>query len=49
MFDGAKRLEKRQNKRYGGDPEYDAYASKTPIILPLVPIYHLAKKEVDEK
>lgn len=43
MFNGAQRLEKRQMKRYGDDPEYKAYADKTPIIIPLLPIYHLNK------
>ena len=41
MFSGAKRLEVRQNKNYGDDPEYRAYADKTPIMLPFVPLYHL--------
>ncbi|MCM1441464.1 MAG: DUF1295 domain-containing protein [Roseburia sp.] len=41
MFSGAKRLELRQNKSYGADPEYRAYVAKTPIILPFVPLYHL--------
>lgn len=45
MFNGAQRMEKRQMKQYGDKPEYQAYADKTPIILPLVPIYHLNKKE----
>lgn len=44
MFNGAQRLEKRQMKRYGDDPVYKAYADKTPIIIPLLPIYHLNKK-----
>ena len=44
MFNGAQRLEKRQMKRYGGDGEYNAYADKTPIIIPLLPVYHLNKK-----
>lgn len=44
MFDGAKRLEKRQMKRYGSEVEYNTYADKTPIIIPLLPIYHLNKK-----
>ncbi len=44
MFDGAKRLEKRQMKRYGSETEYNTYADKTPIIIPLLPIYHLNKK-----
>lgn len=45
MFNGAQRLEKRQMARYGADPEYNAYADKTPILIPLLPIYHLNKKE----
>ena len=44
MFNGAQRLEKRQMARYGDNEEYNEYANKTPIILPLVPIYHLNKK-----
>ncbi len=45
MFNGAQRLEKRQMKRYGANEEYNAYADKTPIIIPFLPIYHLVKKE----
>ncbi len=44
MFNGAQRLEKRQMARYGENEEYNAYANKTPIIIPLLPIYHLNKK-----
>ena len=44
MFNGAQRLEKRQMARYGSNPEYKAYADKTPIIIPLLPIYHLNKQ-----
>jgi steroid 5-alpha reductase family enzyme len=44
MFNGAQRLEKRQMERYGDDKAYNEYANKTPIIIPLVPIYHLNKK-----
>lgn len=44
MFNGAQRLEKRQMARYGEDKEYNDYANKTPIIIPLLPIYHLNKK-----
>ena len=44
MFNGAQRLEKRQMTRYADNPEYNAYADKTPIIIPLLPIYHLNKK-----
>ena len=45
MFNGAQRLEKRQMARYGANEEYNAYANKTPIIIPLLPIYHLNKKQ----
>lgn len=44
MFNGAQRLEKRQMARYGNDKAYNEYADKTPIIIPLLPIYHLNKK-----
>ena len=47
MFNGAQRLEKRQMARYGKDEEYNTYANKTPIIIPLLPIYHLNK--IDKK
>ena len=44
MFNGAQRLEKRQMATYGNDKEYNDYANKTPIIIPLIPLYHLNKK-----
>ena len=43
MFSGARRLEIRQNLTYGADPEYQAYIKKTPILLPLVPIYSVER------
>jgi steroid 5-alpha reductase family enzyme len=43
MFSGARRLELRQTEVYGNDPEFQAYIKRTPIILPLVPIYSVAK------
>lgn len=43
MFGGARRLELRQNKNYGNDPEYQQYVKTTPILLPLVPLYSVAK------
>lgn len=43
MFNGATRLEKRQEGRYGKNPEYRKYADSTPIIIPLIPLYHLNK------
>lgn len=41
MISGAKRLEKRQNKNYGEDPEYQAYVKKTPILMRLIPVKSL--------
>ena len=41
MFNGAQRLERRQKARLADDPAYLEYASKTPIIIPLVPLYTL--------
>ena len=43
MFGGARRLEIRQNKNYGKDPEYRAYVKKTPILIPFVPLYSVEK------
>ena len=43
MFSGARRLEIRQNKRYGKDPEYQKYVKTTPIMVPLVPIYSVER------
>ncbi len=45
MFNGAQRLEKRQIKRYGDNEEYNAYANHTPILIPLLPLYHLNPKK----
>ena len=43
MFSGARRLELRQNRNYGNDPEYQAYVKKVPILLPFIPLYSVAK------
>ena len=43
MFGGARRLEMRQNRTYGSDPEYKEYVSKTPIMIPLIPLYSVEK------
>lgn len=43
MFGGARRLEIRQNKNYGADPEYQKYVKTTPILLPLIPLYSVEK------
>lgn len=43
MFSGARRLELRQDKNYGGDPEYQRYVHTVPIIIPFVPLYSVKK------
>ncbi len=43
MFSGARRLELRQAEVYGSDPEFQRYIKRTPLILPLVPIYSVAR------
>ena len=43
MFGGARRLEIRQNRTYGKDPEYQRYVRTTPIMIPLVPIYSVER------
>ena len=43
MFGGARRLEIRQNKSYGDDPEYRRYVATTPIMIPFVPLYSVEK------
>ena len=43
MFSGARRLELRQNKTYGSDPEYQKYSTSVPILLPFIPMYSVAK------
>lgn len=43
MFSGARRLEIRQNKNYGADPEYRKYTKTVPILLPFIPLYSVEK------
>ena len=43
MFGGARRLEMRQNRTYGTDPEYQAYVKSTPIMVPFIPLYSVEK------
>ena len=43
MFSGARRLEIRQNKNYGTDPEYQQYVKTVPILLPFIPLYSVEK------
>ena len=43
MLSGAKRLEIRQNKNYGHDPEYQKYVKTVPILVPFIPLYSVEK------
>ena len=43
MFSGARRLELRQNRTYGNDPEYQQYIKTTPIMIPFIPLYSVEK------
>ena len=43
MFSGARRLELRQNRNYGADPEYQQYVKTVPIMIPFVPLYSVEK------
>jgi len=41
MFSGARRLELRQNDKYGENPQYQRYVKRVPILLPFIPLYSL--------
>ena len=43
MFSGARRLELRQNRNYGSDPEYQRYVTTVPIMIPFIPLYSVVK------
>ena len=43
MFSGARRLELRQNRNYGKNPEYQTYVKTVPILLPFIPLYSVEK------
>ena len=43
MLGGARRLEIRQNRTYGNNPDYQRYVKTTPIMIPLVPLYSVEK------
>ncbi len=49
MVDGARRMEKGHIARYGTKPAYQTYADKTPILIPLIPLYHLYHPDKDKK
>ena len=43
MFGGARRLEMRQDRTYKDDPDYWEYKNRTPIMIPFIPLYSVAK------
>jgi steroid 5-alpha reductase family enzyme len=43
MLGSTKRLEGKQDSRYGGDPKYRSYKKRTPILIPFVPVMSLQK------
>jgi len=44
MISAARSIEKKHENKYGNDEVYRAYADKTPILIPLIPLYSLNKK-----
>lgn len=46
MFQGARRLERRQNKLYGEDPFYQVYIRFTPILIPVLPLYSMEHHKI---
>ncbi|WP_294533977.1 DUF1295 domain-containing protein [uncultured Rhodoblastus sp.] len=46
MLGSSRRLELKQDERYGAGAAYRAYAGKTPILFPLLPLYSLRHLKV---
>lgn len=46
MVSGARRLEIRQDKNYGNDPEYQKYVKCVPILFPFIPLYSVKKYKI---
>jgi len=44
MISAARSIEKKHESKYGNNEVYRAYADKTPILIPLIPLYTLNKK-----
>lgn len=43
MFSVTRRLEIRQNKNYGNDPEYQKHVKTVPVLVPFIPLYSVEK------
>lgn len=46
MLGSARRLELKQDERYGADPAYLAYGHSVPVLVPLLPVYSLKKLRI---
>jgi steroid 5-alpha reductase family enzyme len=46
MIGSARRLEIKQEARYGADPEFQSYTKKVPVIVPLLPVYSLKNARI---
>ena len=46
MLGASRRLELKQTSRYGADTGYQAYARRTPVLFPLLPLYSLRNLKV---
>ncbi len=46
MIGSARRLEMKQEERYGSDPEFRAYVEKVPVLVPFVPVYSLKNARI---
>ena len=46
MVSGARRLEIRQDKNYGENPEYQKYVKSVPILFPFIPLYSVKKYKI---
>ena len=46
MMGSTKRLERKQEERYGSQPEYQDYIRTVPVLFPFIPVYSLKKVRV---
>ncbi|MDJ0754551.1 MAG: DUF1295 domain-containing protein [Ardenticatenaceae bacterium] len=46
MMGSTKRLEEKQDRRYGDQPAYQAYVQSVPVLFPFVPVYSLKNVRV---
>lgn len=46
MKGSARSLELKQEKRYGADPEFQAYVKKVPILVPFLPVYSFRNAKI---